>query len=135
MTKPTPSWNKSHRQLRTKFNKMIRFWNLFLCNFWPLLPNFYLWKGDWVLGSASDHFYDFPNVSLFPKIVSLESFDKSLGTLHTMFLVFYIKYHFTCGESNLYYSLPVFHKFTSAIVSYEKTRETLKKFITFWLLT
>ena len=39
----------------------------FLRNFWPLVPIFYLRKDGWVLGSASYHFCDIPNVSYFPK--------------------------------------------------------------------
>ena len=38
-------------------------WNLFLRNFWALVPNFYSRKEDWVLGSVSYHFCDIPNIS------------------------------------------------------------------------
>ena len=38
--------------------------------FWLLLPKFNFWKGDWALGYVSTQIWDFPNISLFPKILS-----------------------------------------------------------------
>ena len=48
---------------QAKLDRTRKLWNLFLCNFWPLVPNFYLRKEDWVLSSASYHFCDIPNIS------------------------------------------------------------------------
>ena len=56
---------------QAKVDRTRKLWNMFLCNFCPLVPNFYLRKGDWVLGSVSHHFCDFPNISNFLKIFSL----------------------------------------------------------------
>ena len=70
--------------------------------FWPLVPSFYLWKRDWVLSSASYHFCDFPNISYFPKILSLKLLGNLWGKLYTIFFVLDTKYHLTYGESNLY---------------------------------
>ena len=72
-------------------------WDLVLRNFWLLWLKFYLWKGDWALSSVSTQLWDFPNLSSFPKILSLKSLNNSWGNS-------YIKYNmlvFTCGESNL----------------------------------
>ena len=48
---------------QVKSDKARTIWNLFLYNFWPLVPDFYFWKGDWALGFASYYFCDFPNIS------------------------------------------------------------------------
>ena len=53
------------------------FWYLLLRASWQLLPEFNFWKGDWVLGYVSTQNWDFPNITLFPKILSLKSFGNS----------------------------------------------------------
>ena len=65
-------------------------------------------------------FCNFPNISLFSKILNLflktfKSLSNSWGNSYT-FLELDIKYHFTCGKSNLYLNLEVFHNFMSAVV-------------------
>ena len=65
----TVSRNQSRNQ--AKVDRTRKLWNMFLCNFCPLVPNFYLRKGDWVLGSVSCHFCDFPNISNILKTLSL----------------------------------------------------------------
>ena len=48
---------------RGQLDRTRKLWNLFLRNFWPLVPNFYLWKEDWVLDSVSYHFCDILSIS------------------------------------------------------------------------
>ena len=38
---------------QAKLDRTRKLWNLFLRNFWWLVPNFYLRKKEWVLGSVS----------------------------------------------------------------------------------
>ena len=47
---------------QAKLDRTRKLWNLLLHNFWPLVPNFYLQKEDWGLGSVSYHFCDIPNI-------------------------------------------------------------------------
>ena len=83
---------------QAKLDRTGKLLNLFLRNFWPLVPTLYLRKEDLVLGSVAYHFCDIPNISLFPKVLSLKLF----GNSYTVFLVLDIKNHFTLGEWNLY---------------------------------
>ena len=57
---------------------------------------------DWALGFVSTEIWDFSNVSQFPKILSLKSFDNSWGNSYTKFAIQDIKCRFTCGELDLY---------------------------------
>ena len=51
---------------------------MFLDCFWTAKFNFL--KGDWALGYVSNQISHFPNISLFPKILSLkESWSKTQG--------------------------------------------------------
>ena len=52
----------------------------------PLVPNFFFWKGVWVVDSVCTHFWVFPMISEFPKILSLRLFGNSCGNSYTMFL-------------------------------------------------
>ena len=101
---------------QAKLDRTRNLWNLFLRNFWPLALKFYLQKEDWVLGSVSYHLCDINNFSEFPKVLKSffflvwacklaqrrKSFGNLWGDLYTVFLVLDTKYHFTCGEWNLY---------------------------------
>ena len=73
--------------------------------FWLLLPKFNFWKGYWELGYASTKIWDFRKISLFPKILSLKSFGNSWGNWYTKFAILGITFHFTCGESDLYWNI------------------------------
>ena len=64
--------------------------------FWLLLPKFNFWKGDWALGYVSTQIWDFPNIFLFPKILSLKSFGNSWGSSYTKFAILDITFRFTC---------------------------------------
>ena len=48
------------------------------------------------------HFRDFPNISLFPRFLSLMSFGNSWGNSYIKFLILNIKFRFTCDEWRLY---------------------------------
>ena len=55
---------------------------IFSTFFLLLLTKLSFQQGDWTLGYHSMKFRHFTDISLFPKIVSLKSFDKSLGNLY-----------------------------------------------------
>ena len=59
---------------------------------------FFFGGGDWVLGYNSMEWGDFPDISEFPKIPSLKSFDNSWGNSNIPFLLLIITHRFTCGE-------------------------------------
>ena len=48
----------------------------FACSFTAVAGDWFL-GGDWALGCVSAQIWDIPNVSLFPRIVSLKSFGTS----------------------------------------------------------
>ena len=54
-----------------KLDGARKVWYLLLRVFWLLLPGFNFWRGDWALGYVSSQIWDFPNMSLFPKILIL----------------------------------------------------------------
>ena len=80
-----------------KLDCIRKVWYLLLRAFWLLLPKFNFWKGDWALGYVSTQIWDFPNISLFPKILSLKSFGNLWGNSYTMFAILDRTFHFTCG--------------------------------------
>ena len=77
-------------------------WYLLLCIFWLVLQKFNFWEEDWTLGSISTHIWDFSNISQFSKILWLKALGIWWGDSYNMFIVLDIKFHFTCGESDLY---------------------------------
>ena len=70
--------------------------------FWLLLLKINFWIGGWALGYVSTQIWDFPNISLFPKILDLKWLGNSLGNLYTKFAILDIKFRLTCGETDLY---------------------------------
>ena len=54
--------------------------------------------GDWALGYVCAQIWDFPNISLFPRILRLKLF----GNSYTKFALVDITFRFTCGSSGLY---------------------------------
>ena len=52
--------------------------------FLTAIAGFNFW-GDWALGYAFSQIWDFPNVCLYPKILSVRSFGNSFGNSHTKF--------------------------------------------------
>ena len=62
---------------------------------------FLFWEEDSALGYNSMKFWDFPNLSKFPKILSLKSFGNSWGNLYEPFLLLTIALRFTCGERKI----------------------------------
>ena len=67
-----------------------------------VLPKFNFWKGDFTLGYVSTQILDFPNISLFPEILSLKFFGNSWGNSDTKFGFLDIMFHFTRGSAGLY---------------------------------
>ena len=72
--------------------------DIYFCVFWLLLPGFDFGGGDWALGYVCAQIWDFPNISLFPRILSLKLF----GNSYTKFALVDITFRFTCGSSGLY---------------------------------
>ena len=70
-------WNKIEKSSKTGRTRKI--WYLLLRVFWLLLSKFSFWKEDWALGYVSIQIWDFPSISLFPKILNLKSFGNSWG--------------------------------------------------------
>ena len=65
--------------------------------FFLILPKFRFWSGGWALGYVSTRIWDFPNISLFPMILSLKSFGNSWGNSYTNFAILDTTFRFTCG--------------------------------------
>ena len=53
------------------------------------MQKLYLWKGDRVLGSVSTRVSDIPNISYFPKVVSIKSFGNSWNSSHNVSFITY----------------------------------------------
>lgn len=72
------SYNPMQNILRFEKNtKKLSY--LFLRIFWTQLPKICFYKGDWAQGCVPMQFWAFPNVSLFPKILSLKLFGNLWG--------------------------------------------------------
>ena len=85
--------DKIKKSRKTGQDEKLR--NLFLYNFWPLYPIFFL-EGKLDTKLCLHQFLSFFQISEFPKILSLVSF----GNLYTVLFVVDFMYHFTYGESN-----------------------------------
>ena len=66
---------------------------VYLRVFCLLLQGFNFWGGNWALRYVSTEISDFPDISLFPKVLSLKSFGNSF----TKFALLDITFRFTCG--------------------------------------
>ena len=75
---------------------------LFFSSFWLVLEHIWFWRQDWAPVYYSNTFPDFPDFSLFPKIVSLKSFSNSRGNSYTPCLLLIIAFYFTCGERKIW---------------------------------
>ena len=76
-----------------KLDRTRKVWYLLWHVFWLLLPRFNFWRGGWALGYVSTQIWDAPNISLFPKTLSLKLF----GNSYTKFAILDITFRFTCG--------------------------------------
>ena len=81
----------SKQRKSVKLDRSRKVWYLLLCVFRLLLPKFNFWKGDWTLGYVSTQIWDFPNISLFPKILSLKSLSNSWDNSYAKLC--YMRYH------------------------------------------
>ena len=59
------------------------------------------WEEDWALDYNSMNFWDFPDLSEFPKILSLKSWGKSWGNSSIPYLLLKIALCFNCGETKI----------------------------------
>ena len=84
----TNLWNQVKNEFYQKFNSWF-------CSISCILPNFNYWS------KVYTKFWKFPEISLFPKILRLNSFGNSWGNLYLQHLVIIILLHFTCGAGKL----------------------------------
>ena len=81
------------------WNREIRkFQFLFFSSFLLVSRKSLFWDEDWTLGYNSREFWDFPDLSKFPKILSLKLF----GNSYILSLLVIIALRFTCGESKIW---------------------------------
>ena len=66
-----------------------------------LLSKFNFWKGDWELCYLFTQILDYPNISLFSKILCLKFFGNSWGNSDTKFGLLDITFHYTRGLAGL----------------------------------
>ena len=77
----------------------------FLGVFWQLLPNFNFWKEDCALGYVSTQIWDFRNISLFPKILRLKSFDNLWGNSYQIcYTIYHVSFYLWLIRSILKHS-------------------------------
>ena len=86
--------SSSHVKRRT--TGKVKF--LFFSRFLIVLTRFPFREGDQTLGNNSMKFWDFPDISWFPKILILKSFFKSWGNMYIPCLLLIIMLRFICGE-------------------------------------
>ena len=96
----TPSWDtirckifRTNPRNPVKLDRTRKVWYLLLRVFWLLLPKFNFWKEDWALDYVSTIVWDFPNISLFPKILSLKSLGNWQLVRQLVYQVCYTRYH------------------------------------------
>ena len=79
--------DKINDKMQRNQAKLYRTRNFDICFYVirPLVPNFFFWKRVWVVDSVCTHFWVFPMISEFPKILSLRLFGNSWGNSYTMF--------------------------------------------------
>ena len=82
------TWNSA---LRVKFNFCFT-------EFLLAFTKFSFWQEDWTLGYHSMKLRHFPNISYFPKIVSLKPFSNSWDNSYIPCLEAITAHRFTCGE-------------------------------------
>ena len=127
--------SKIDKSSKTVQDKKVLY--LLLFAFWMLLPKFNFWEGDWALAYVSTQIWDFPNISLLPKIPRLKLFTNSWGNLYTKFAILDITFHFTCGESDLYQNIVKFQNImTKVVIKYAIKNKLWIRIFTFlvWIL-
>ena len=80
-----------------KLDWTSKVWFLHLHVFWLLLPKLNVSKGDWALDYVSSQIWHFLKISLFPNILSFNSFGNLWGNSHTKFALLVITFRFTRG--------------------------------------
>ena len=84
----------------TKLDNNEKIWWLFLNIFFVPVPQIYFCRGNWTLDCIPRLFWDFTNISLFPR--NHKSFGSSSGSSYIRFLILDIEFSFTWGEWNVY---------------------------------
>ena len=105
-----------------KLNRTTKVWYLLLRVFWLILPKFNFWKGDRALGYVTTQIWDFPNICLFPNILSLKSFGNSFGNSYSKFAILVITFRFTSGWSDLYQNIVNFQNIMTKIVHFNDSK-------------
>ena len=77
-------------------------WSVPAVPFLLLLAGASLRGGGWALGNNSMRFWDFSDISCFPKILSLKLFGNSTGYSYIPCLLLIITLRFTCGEAKIF---------------------------------
>ena len=96
-------WNEIQKSSKTEKVKTFWYTLIYCCVVVGLvLPTFNFWKGDWALGYVSTQLWDFTDISLFPKILTLKSFGNSWGNSYTKFAILANMFPFTCGQLDPY---------------------------------
>ena len=92
-------WEKSRNQAKSdKRKKNDKKWYLFLRTVWALVPKMYFCRGDWAKDWVPMNFFNFPDISLLCKILSLNSFGNRWAKSYIEFVLLDMKFRFTCGE-------------------------------------
>ena len=102
---------------------------LFFMSFFLVLKKFTFWEEDWRLGYNSMKFWDFPNISQVPKVLSLQLFGNSSGNWYIFCLLLTITLRFTCGERKICSNIKKSQRIMSTIV----VLKSLELFFIFFL--
>ena len=124
-------WEKWRNQ--TKLNNNEKIWWLFLHIFLASVPKIYFCKENWALDCIPTQFWDFTNISLFPR--NLKSFGNSWGNLYIRFLILDIEFRFTWGEWNVFENFENFQVIVSkdrSIIPWMKAWTPMKVWIYHW---
>ena len=92
-------WEKIKKSSKVRQDRKL--WYMFLNTFWAQVSKIYLSREDGTPDCVLMQFWDFSNIFLFPKILSLKLFGNTWGNLYRSF-VLNIMFHFAYGEWNMY---------------------------------
>ena len=113
-------WNKVEKSSKTG----QEMFDIYFCIFFDCYCQSVISGGDWALGCDFIQIWDFPNISLFPKMLSLKLSGNSWGNSYTKFTILDIKFHFTCGESDVCLTIVKFQNIMTKVVG--KREEEMK---------
>ena len=99
-----------------KLDKTRKLWYLFLGDIWLLVSNIHLWRLDWALGCVTTQTWDIPNISKFPKILSLRLYGNLWVNSYAKVFILDIKSHFPYGKSSHCQNFVTFQNISQKIV-------------------